>query len=103
MSLGEMFLAGLIAAAGMIALLLKFNLKRIIKFDIFLDIVLTFFFIFAFAGTFMGMMAGLWAGLIISVFLSVMKKSTPQEELKFVKTSSFPYRKLMWVQVINRK
>jgi hypothetical protein len=103
MSLGEMFLAGLIAAAAMIALLAKMNLKRLIRFDIFLDILLTSFFIFAFAGTFMGMMAGLWAGLIISIFLWFMKKSMPREELKLVKTSSFPYRKFMWVQVINRR
>jgi len=38
-----MFLAGLIAALAMIFLLLKFNLKRIAKYDIFLDVVITFF------------------------------------------------------------
>ncbi len=54
-----MFLAGLIAALAMIFLLLKFNLKRIAKYDIFLDVVITFFFIWIFAGTFAGMMAGL--------------------------------------------
>jgi len=98
-----MFFAGLIAALGMIFLLLKFNLKRIIKYDIILDIVFTFFFIYAFAGTFMGMMAGLWAGCIISVFLWVVKKSITQEELRWIKTPKFPYRKLAWVEVINTK
>ena len=38
-----MFLAGTIAALGMIFLLLKFNLKRVVKFDIALDVIITFF------------------------------------------------------------
>ena len=39
-----MFIAGTIAAIGIIFLLLKFNLKRIVKFDIALDVIITFFF-----------------------------------------------------------
>lgn len=98
-----MFLAGLIAALAMIFLLLKFNLKRIAKYDIFLDVVITFFFIWIFAGTFAGMMAGLFAGAMISIFLYWAKRSVPQEELRWIKTKRFPYRKLAWVQVIKTK
>lgn len=98
-----MFLTGLIAALGMIFLLLKFNLKRIVKYDILLDITLTFFFVWIFAGTFAGMMAGLVAGCLISIFLYFAKKSLPQEELRWIKTKRFPYRKLAWVQVIKTK
>ncbi len=97
------FLSGLLAALAMIFLLLKLNLKRIAKYDIFLDVVLTFFFIWIFAGTFAGMMAGLWAGALISIFLWWAKRSIPQEELRFIKTKRFPYRKLAWVQVIKTK
>lgn len=98
-----MLLTGFIAALGMIFLLIKFNLKRILKYDIFLDVVLTFFFIWIFAGTFAGMMAGLVAGCLISAFLYFAKKAIPQEELRWVKTRSFPYRKLAWVEVINTR
>jgi membrane-bound ClpP family serine protease len=96
-----MFLAGLISAIAIIFLLLKFNLKRIAKYDIVLDVAITFFLIWIFAGTFAGMMAGLFAGAIISVFLYVAKRAIPREELRWVKTKSFPYRKLAWVEVIN--
>ena len=93
-----MFLAGTIAAIGMIFLLLKFNLKRVVKFDIALDVIITFFFVWIFLGTFSGMMAGLVAGAIVSIFLFFAKKALPKEELKFVKTTRFPYRKFMWVK-----
>ena len=93
-----MIIAGTIAAIGMIFLLLKFNLKRIVKFDIALDVLITFFFVWIFLGTFSGMMAGLVAGAMVSIFLFVAKKFIPKEELKFVKTTSFPYRKFMWVK-----
>lgn len=96
-----MFLAGLISAIAIIFLLLKFNLRRIAKYDIVLDIAITFFLIWIFAGTFAGMMAGLLAGAIISIFLYVAKRAIPREELRWVKTKSFPYRKFSWVQVVN--
>ena len=41
-----MILAGAIAAAAMLFLLFKFNLRRVVSFDIMLDIVITFFFFF---------------------------------------------------------
>ena len=93
-----MFLAGTIAAIGIIFLLLKFNLKRVVKFDIALDVIITFFFVWIFLGTFSGMMAGLMAGAIVSVFLYTARKLMPKEELKFVTSESFPYRKFIWVQ-----
>ena len=96
-----MFLAGIVAAVGIIFLLLKFNIRRIAKYDILLDVLITFFLIWIFAGTFAGMMAGLFAGALISIFLYVIKRTVPREELRWVKTSSFPFRKLAWVQVVD--
>ena len=61
-----MFTAGLIAAAGLLFLLFKFNLRRIARFDIAIDVIATFFLMWIFAGTFAGMVAGLTAGLTVS-------------------------------------
>lgn len=97
------FIEGLLAAVAMIFLLLKLDMKKIAKYDVALDLILSFFFIWIFAGTFAGMMAGLWAGAIISIFLWWAKRNFPQEELKFIKTKRFPYRKFAWVQVIKTK
>ena len=72
-----MFLTGIIAACGILFLLLKFGYNRIIKHDILIDVCATFFLIWIFAGTFSGMMAGLLAGAIISVFLYVAKRVSP--------------------------
>ena len=94
-----MFITGLIAACAILFLLLKFNLRRILKHEILIDICVTFFLIWIFAGTFAGMMAGLLAGAIISVFLFVARRVVPQEKLKFVKTETFPYRKFRWVKM----
>ena len=76
-----MFLAGTIAAIGIIFLLLKFNLKRVVKFDIALDVIITFFFVWIFLGTFSGMMAGLMAGAIVSVRRSPKLVAFAMEEI----------------------
>ena len=72
-----MFLTGIIAACGILFLLLKFGFHRIVRHDILIDVAATFFLIWIFAGTFSGMMAGLLAGAIISVFLYIGKKVSP--------------------------
>jgi len=72
-----MFLTGIIAACGIIFLLLKFGFHRIVRHDILIDIAATFFLIWIFAGTFAGMMSGLIAGAIISIFLYIGKKVSP--------------------------
>lgn len=94
-----MILAGLISAVGLLFLLFKFGVRRVIAFDIPIDIGATALLMFLFAGTFGGMMAAMVGGLIISIVLFVMKKSMYREELKLVKISTFPYRKLRWIEV----
>jgi MFS superfamily sulfate permease-like transporter len=81
-----MFTAGLIAAAGLLFLLFKFNLRRIARFDIAVDVIATFFLMWIFAGTFAGMVAGLTAGLIISIVLFVAKRSMRTEKFGITKT-----------------
>lgn len=73
-----MFVTGIIAAIGIIFLLLKFGIKNVVKADILVDVGATFFLIWIFAGTFAGMMSGLIAGAIISVFLYIAKKAQPK-------------------------
>lgn len=94
-----MFLTGLIAAAGMIFLLLKFNMSRVVHFNRVLDIVLTMFFIYIFAGTFAGMMAGLMGGVIVSMFLFFAKYFVPREKLVFQRAKRFPFFTFRWIKV----
>jgi hypothetical protein len=94
-----MILAGAISALGLLFLLFKFGIRRVISFDIPVDIGFTALLMFLFAGTFGGMMAAMVGGLIISVTLFAMKSTMTREELVWVKTKAFPYRKLRWVEV----
>lgn len=93
-----MILAGLIAAAGMLFLLFKFGVRKVITYDIFFDVLITFFLMIVLAGTFSGMMAALLGGLVVSVVLFIMKRTMRHEKLSLVKTKKFPYRRWMWVE-----
>ena len=94
-----MFTAGLVAAAGMLFLLFKFGVRKVITYDIFFDVLITAVLMFALAGTFSGMMAALMGGLMVSVILFVMKRTMRREKLSVVKTAKFPYRRVTWLQV----
>ena len=93
-----MMTAGIIAAAGMLFLLFKFGVRKVITYDIFFDVLITFFLILVLAGTFSGMMAALLGGLIVSIVLFVMKRTMRHDKLCFVKIKKFPYRRWMWIQ-----
>jgi hypothetical protein len=94
-----MITAGLISALGLLFLLFKFGVRRVITFDILIDIGATALLMVLFAGTFGGMMAAMVGGLIISVVLYVLKQTMNREVIKIVRTKKFPYRKLMWLEV----
>ena len=87
-----MIFAGLLSALGLLFLIFKFGVRRIIAYDIPIDITITAFLMYAFAGTYSGMIAAMVGGLIVSITLYVMKRTMRREELKLVKTSQFPYR-----------
>lgn len=93
-----MMTAGLIAAAGMLFLLFKFGVRKVINYDIFFDVVITAVLMLALAGTFSGMMAALFGGLIVSVVLFIMKRTMRHQKLELVKIKKFPYRRWMWVE-----
>lgn len=67
-------LAGIFSACGILFLLFKFNIKRLLAFDIAIDIASSALLIVLFAGTFAGMMAAVIGGSIISIVLYIMKK-----------------------------
>lgn len=94
-----MILAGTIAALGLLFLLFKFGVRKIIAYDISLDIAATVLLMILFAGTFSGMMAAMLGGLIISVTLFAMKQTMTREELHLVKVKKFPYRAWRWIEV----
>ena len=93
-----MMTAGLVAAAGMLFLLFKFGVRKVITYDIFFDVVITVLLMLALAGTFSGMMAALLGGLIVSVVLFIMKRTMRHDKLTLVKIKKFPYRRWMWVE-----
>jgi len=94
-----MIFAGLLSALGLLFLIFKFGVRRVIAYDIPIDITVTAFLVWAFAGTYSGMLAAMIGGLIVSVTLFAMKKTMYREELKLVKTQDFPYRALRWIGV----
>lgn len=94
-----MIFAGLLSALGLLVLIFKFGVRRIIAYDIPIDICVTGLLMFLFAGTYSGMIAAMVGGLIVSITLFVMKKTMYREELKVVKISKFPYRKIRWIEV----
>lgn len=94
-----MFIAGLISAAGCLFLIFKFGVRKVISYDIFFDIAITAVLLASFAGTYSGMFAAMIGGLIVSIVLFIMKRTMRHEQLMFIKTNSFPYRKFTWVMV----
>lgn len=94
-----MIAAGLLSAAGLLFLIFKFGIRRVIAYDIPIDIVVTAFLIYAFAGTYSGMFAAMVGGLVVSVTLFVMKRTMRREVLQIVKIGRFPYRSYRWITV----
>lgn len=94
-----MILAGLLSALGLLVLIFKFGIRRVIAYDIPIDIVITGFLMYVFAGTYSGMIAAMIGGLIISITLFIMKRTMRREELKLIKISKFPYRAIRWIGV----
>ena len=104
-----MIIAGIIAAAGLLFLVLKLSPKRIISYDIPIDIAITALLMWSLAGTYSGMMAALVGGLIVSIVLFTMKKTMVREELRLnsrkVKVTRFielsvPY--FEWIEIDPR-
>jgi len=80
----EIILAGTIAAAAVLFLILKFGkLRRILAFDKWIDMFVTVVIGIMFFGTFSGMMVAVTAGCIVSAFLYFAKRMIGSERLTF--------------------
>lgn len=94
-----MIFAGLLSALGLLFLIFKFGIRRVISYDIPIDITVTAFLVWAFAGTYSGMLAAMIGGLVVSIILFTMKRTMRREQLQIIKTPDFPYRALRWIGV----
>ena len=65
--------AGICSALAIIFLLLKFNIKKVLFFDIAIDLASSLFLIAVFFGSFAGMMAAVIGGALISLTLWILK------------------------------
>ena len=88
--------AGICSACGILFLLAKLNIKRVLAFDVFIDIGASLLLLVMFFGTFAGMMAAVLGGSIISIVLYLMKKTIGYQKPKWNK-----YR-FQWVDVPPR-
>lgn len=88
--------AGICSACGILFLLAKLNIKRVLAFDVFVDIGASLLLVVMFFGTFAGMMAAIVGGAIISIVLFTMKKFIGCQKPKFSKY------KVQWVDVPPR-
>lgn len=101
-----MFLAGLLSALGLLFLIFKLGIRRVISYDIAFDVAITGFLIWSFAGTYSGMFAAMIGGLLVSVVLFVMKQTMTREVLQFTtrkvqvsKRIAMPVPTAQWVIV----
>ena len=76
-----MIFTGLLSAAGLLFLIFKFGVRRIITYDIPIDIAVTALLMYLFAGTYSGMMAAIIGGLFISVVLIIAKQFVSYKKL----------------------
>ena len=70
-----MWIAGLLSALGLLFLIFKFGIRRVISYDIPVDIAVTLLLMYVFAGTYSGMMAAMVGGLVVwlsGVFLDLI-------------------------------
>lgn len=82
-----MFLAGTIAAFGLLFLAFKLGWRKVVAYDIFFDILITSVLMTMFAGTYSGMIAAMFGGLLVSVILFALKQFVAYE--KFVMRGGF--------------
>ena len=94
-----MWIAGLLSALGLLFLIFKFGIRRVVSYDIPIDVAVTGFLMWAFAGTYSGMMAAMFGGMLVSIVLYAMKRTMRHEKFTVFKSVKFPYRRFGWQEV----
>ena len=67
-------LTGVLTAIGFWIILMKLNIRKVLRFEVLIDTVFTLGLVAFFIGTFSGIMTGVIAGITLSVLLAVSKK-----------------------------
>ena len=78
-----MWIAGLLSALGLLFLIFKFGIRRVVSYDIPIDVAVTALLMWAFAGTYSGRMGAMVGGLIVSIVLYALKRTIVREVLVF--------------------
>ncbi len=86
--------AGICSALAVIFLLLKFNIRKVLYFDIAVDVASSVFLMAVFFGSFAGMMAAVIGGALISVTLWFMKRTIGYSK---------PVRHRLWFRWVDVK
>lgn len=68
-------ITGGVSALGILFLLMKLDIRKVLYFDILTDISATVLLMVIFAGTFAGMMAAMFGGAMLSITLYALKKT----------------------------
>ena len=83
-----MILTGILAGLGLLILIFKLGIRRVIAYDIVIDVAVTSILMYTFAGTYSGMAAALIGGLFVSIALWAIKRTITREELRLAQTES---------------
>jgi len=67
--MGEFVLAGFFTALGILIILYKLGIRRVLYWELVIDATLTIGIPFLFAGTYSGMMTAIFAGIFVSIAL----------------------------------
>ena len=78
-------IAGVFSALSILFLLFKFNIRKVLYFDIGVDFIASIFLMAVFFGTFAGMMAAVIGATIISVTLWALKRTIGYQKPKWNK------------------
>jgi len=68
-----MITIGIMSAVGIIIVLFKMGMARVLAYDVYVDIAATAFLMYVFSGTLGGMIAAMAGGLFISISLLILK------------------------------
>lgn len=83
-------LAGLLAGGAILFLLFKFDVKKVLYFEIIIDVISTSLLTTLMHGTFFGMCAALTGGFVISLYLYVARRMYGYKRLSRPKWYSWP-------------
>ena len=81
MTVFTIFLLGVLSASAVLAIIARFNLKRLMGYPIVLDVSATILFAFILAGTLTGIASAIIAGLFFSAFVQAYRYFIGYEKL----------------------